>query len=72
MRMVPKSALDDLPIDVPDLATQRRIVAAANLSRCEAALAISLAEKSLSLTTLALADAAKRASERRPFERSKP
>ncbi|MDO8381009.1 restriction endonuclease subunit S [Phenylobacterium sp.] len=72
IRMVPKSALDDLRIDVPDLATQRRIVAAANLARREAALAASLAEKSLSLTTLALADAAKRASERRPSERSKP
>ena len=58
--------------DVPDLATQRHIVAAANLARREAALAASLAEKSLSLTTLALADAAKRASERRPLERSKP
>ena len=72
IRMVPKSALDDLRIDVPDLATQRRIVAAANLARREAALAASLAEKSLSLTTLALADAAKRASEQRPSERSKP
>jgi hypothetical protein len=72
MRMVPKSALDDLRIDVPDLSTQRRIVAAANLAKREAALAASLAEKSLSLTTLALADAAKRASERRPLERSKP
>lgn len=71
MRMVPKSALDELRIDVPDLATQRHIVAAANLARREAALAASLAEKSLSLTTLALADAAKRASERRPSERSK-
>lgn len=72
IRMVPKSALDDLRLDVPDLATQRRIVAAANLARREAALAASLAEKSLSLTTLALADAAKRASERRPSERNKP
>jgi len=72
IRMVPKSALDHLRIDVPDLATQRRIVAAANLARREATLAANLAEKSLFLTTLALADAAKRASERRPSERSKP
>ena len=72
IRMVPKSALDDLRIDVPDLASQRHIVAAANLARREAALAAGLAQKSLSLTTLALADAAKRASERRPSERSKP
>ena len=72
IRMVPKSALSDLRLDVPDLATQRQIVAAATLARREAALAANLAEKSLSLTTLALADAAKRASERRPSERSKP
>jgi hypothetical protein len=72
IRMVPKSALDDLHLDVPDLATQHSIVAAAILARREAALAASLAEKSLSLTTLALADAARRASERRPSERSKP
>lgn len=72
IRMVPKSALDDLRLDVPDLATQRHIVAAANLARREAALAANLAEKNLSLTNLALADAAKRASEHRPNERSKP
>jgi hypothetical protein len=71
IRMVPKSALDDLRLDVPDLATQRRIVAAANLARREAVLAASLVEKSLSLTTLTLADAAKRAAEFRPSERSK-
>ena len=64
-------ALDDLRLDVPDLATQRRIVAAANLARREAVLAASLVEKSLSLTTLTLADAAKRAAEFRPSERSK-
>ena len=72
IRMVPKSALDELRIDVPDLATQRHIVAAANLALREAALAASVAEKSLSLTTLALANAAKRASEHGPSERSKP
>lgn len=71
MRMVPKSALDELSIDVPDLATQRHIVSVANLARREAALAASLAEKNLSLTTLALAEAAKRTSEHRPSERSK-
>lgn len=71
MRMVPKAALDDLRLDVPDLATQSRIVAAAALARREATLAARLVEKSLSLTTLALADAAKRASESRPVERTK-
>ena len=72
MRMVPKAALDALPIDVPDLATQRRIVAAANLARREAMLAASLVEKTQHLATLALADAAKRASGQSPSERSKP
>lgn len=72
VRMVPKSALEDLRLDVPDLATQRHITAAAHLARREAALAANLVEKNLSLTTLALADIAKRASNIRPPERSKP
>ncbi|MNR94672.1 hypothetical protein D3C72_257600 [compost metagenome] len=72
LRMVPRSALEDLRLDVPDLATQRPIVAAAHLARREAELAASLVKKNLSLTTLALADAAKRASDTRPPERSKP
>lgn len=71
VRMVPKSALDDLPIDVPDLTTQQRIVYAASLARREAMLSASLAEKHQTLTTLALADAAKRACESRSSERSK-
>lgn len=72
LRMVPKSALEDLRLDVPSLATQRQITAAAQLARREAALAATLVEKNLSLTTLALADIAKRASDIRPSERSKP
>lgn len=68
MRMISKAALDALSFDVPNLATQRRIVAAANLARREAVLAASLIEKNLSLTTLALADAAKRAGDRRPLK----
>jgi hypothetical protein len=72
VRMVSKSALDELQIDVPDLATQHRIGAAAALARREAVLAASLAEKQLTLTTLALANAAKRGSAIRPSARSKP
>jgi len=72
LRMVPKSALEDLRLDVPDLATQRQITAAAHLAKREAALAATLVEKNLSLTTLALADIAKRTSDIRPSERSKP
>lgn len=72
LRMVPKSALEDLRLDVPDLATQRQITAAAKLAKREAALAASLVEKNFSLTTLALADIAKRTTNIRPSERSKP
>lgn len=72
LRMVSKSALDGLRIDVPDLASQQRIVAAASLARREAALSASLAEKQLTLTTIALAEAAKQRSAKRPSERSKP
>ena len=72
MRMVSKAALQELTFDVPDLATQRSIVAVANLAQREAALTASLAEMHLSFATLALADAARRASDRRPSERSNP
>lgn len=72
LRMVPKSALEDLRLDVPDLATQRQITTAANLAKREATLAATLAEKNLSRATLALADIAKRSSSIRPSERSKP
>lgn len=72
LRMVSKSALDDLRIDVPDLASQKRIVAAASLARREAALTASLAEKHFTLTTIALAEAAKQRSANRPSEGSKP
>ena len=71
LRMISKSSLEDLRIDVPDLATQHRIVAAASLARREAALAASLAEKRLTLTTLALADAARRSGTAHPSERTK-
>lgn len=72
IRMVSKSALDDLSIDVPDLTSQQRIVTAASLARREAALTASLADKHLTLTTTMLADAAKRRSANRPSERSTP
>lgn len=72
LRMVPKSALDDLRIDVPDLATQQRIVAAASLARREASLSVSLAEKQLTLTTITLAEAARQGSAAHHSERSKP
>lgn len=71
IRMVPKSAIDDLPIDLPNLATQRRIVAIAALARQEAALAASLAEKQLARTTQMLAHAARHGMPHLPAERTK-
>ena len=52
--------------------TQLQINAAAHLAKREAALAATLVEKNLSLTTLVLADIAKRTSDIRPSERSRP
>jgi restriction endonuclease S subunit len=60
VRMVSKSSLEGLQIYIPDLQTQRRIIAADSLARREAVLAASLAEQQLTLTTLVLADVARR------------
>jgi len=59
LRMVPKSTLDALEIDVPDLATQRRIVAIANLSAREEMLLHQLAKTRRSLINQQLAERAK-------------
>ena len=60
IRMVPKSCLDDLQIDVPDLETQRRIVMIDALAKKEATLMRHLVEKKSSLTNLQLAECARR------------
>jgi hypothetical protein len=59
IRMVPKASLDDLDIDVPDLETQRRIVAVDALAAQEHALTHLLANTKRDLTNRLLAERAK-------------
>lgn len=60
IRMVPKASLDALNIDVPDLETQRCIVAIDTLAAREGALMHLLAEKKRNLTNQLLAERARR------------
>ena len=59
LRMVPKSSLDGLEIDVPDLETQHRIVAIDCLAERERALSVLAAEKRRELISLVLVDRAR-------------
>lgn len=59
LRMVPRSSFDTLDIDVPDLGTQRRILAIDALAERERALSVLAADKRRQLTGLLLADRAK-------------
>jgi hypothetical protein len=59
IRMVPKASLDDLDIDVPDLETQRRIVAVDALAAQEHALTHLLADTKRDLINRLLAERAK-------------
>jgi hypothetical protein len=59
LRMVPKSSLDELEIDVPDLETQHRIVAIERLAERERALSVLAAEKRRELISLVLVDRAR-------------
>jgi hypothetical protein len=54
MRMVPRSSLEHLDVDVPDLETQHKIVAVDALSEREQTLAILAAQKHKKLTSLIL------------------
>lgn len=72
VRMIPKSALDTLPLDIPNLETQRQIAAIAAMTQREAELSAELAEKKLTLNTLLLAEAAKHGTAKRYSNRSKP
>lgn len=54
LRMIPRQVLDTLPIDVPDLSTQRRIVQIAALAEREGELMSAIAEKRQAATRLAL------------------
>lgn len=60
IRMVPKSCLDNLHIDVPDLETQRRVVAVDALAESENKLTLTLAEKRRELSRLLLTQHAHR------------
>ncbi len=59
MRMIPKSSLNDLCLDIPDLKTQRRIAAADRLAKRERMLTLRLAEKRRKYTSLILEERAK-------------
>ncbi len=59
MRMVPRSSLDDLEIDVPGIEIQRKIVAVDALAEREQALSVLAAEKRTRLTRLILGDRAR-------------
>ncbi|WP_035484514.1 restriction endonuclease subunit S domain-containing protein [Geminicoccus roseus] len=59
MRMVPKSSLDDLQIDIPNIETQRRIVAIDVLAERERALSVLVADKRRQLASLILGESLK-------------
>ena len=58
MRMVPRSSLDDLEIDLPDIATQRAIMSIDALADRERSLAVLAAEKRRQLASLFLIERA--------------
>lgn len=68
IRMIPRSSLDDLELDVPDLETQTKIVAVDNLAERELGLSIAAAESRRRLTGLFLVE---RANSRRPPDAGK-
>lgn len=59
IRMVPRSSLDELEIDIPDIATQRKIVAIDALADRERELSILAAEGRRRLASMILADRVK-------------
>jgi len=59
MRMVPKSSLDELELDIPDLATQRGLIEISALAERERGLAALVAEKRKRLINLRLIEHAK-------------
>ena len=59
LRMIPRSCLNDLEIDVPGIETQRRIVAVDALVEREQSLSVLVAEKRSRLTRMILGDQAR-------------
>ncbi len=70
MRMVPRTALEQLQIDVPDMATQHQILAIDALAERERALAILAAEKRRTLAALILGNLASLAGSGTGLERN--
>ena len=62
IRMIPRSVLDDLRLDIPDIETQRRIATVDNLSKRERALTLLLAEKRRKFTSQILGERSKHSS----------
>ncbi len=62
IRMIPRSVLNDLCLDIPDVETQQRIVATDALSKREKALMLLLAEKRRKITSRVLREQIKRSS----------
>ncbi len=60
MRMIPRSSLDNLELDIPDLATQRMIVAVDALAERERELSQTAAETRRKMMTLILVERASR------------
>ena len=66
MRMISRSTLETLDLDIPPVATQRRIVEIDRLARLERQLTLDLAEKHRQITTRRLVDLAKHLDKPRP------
>lgn len=66
MRMIPRSSLDDLQLDIPDLPTQERIVALDALAERERQLSEQAAEKRRQMMTLILVHASRASNKRTP------
>jgi restriction endonuclease S subunit len=58
IRMIPRSSLDDLALEIPDIGTQEKIVAINALAEQERALAILVAEKRRKMLSLILGERA--------------
>jgi hypothetical protein len=61
LRMIPKACIDDLDVPVPDLSTQRLIAEVDRLTRREATLLASLAEKKKEFTSFVLLEQVRKA-----------
>lgn len=70
IRMIPRSSLDDLELDIPDLETQKKIVAVDALAERERELSLFAAETRRKMMSLILVDRASRMRPRTSQERT--